>query len=75
MDDTIKNTESQLDNEGLEYVAVHSTENNELTTTESVARQLTEHPVENVNTEEEMDFYDLTIPGDYSDYGIFDEEK
>ena len=56
-------------------MAVHSTENTELTTTESVARKLTEHPVENVNTEEEMAFYDLTIPGDYSDYEIFDEEK
>ena len=29
-----------------------------------------ELPVENVNTEEEMDFDDLNIPGDYSDYDI-----
>ena len=33
---------------------------------------MTEHPVENVNTEEEMAFYDLTIPYDYSDYDILE---
>ena len=31
---------------------------------------MTEIPVENVNTEEEINFYDLTIPVDYSDYDI-----
>ena len=30
---------------------------------------------ENVNTEEEMDFDYWTISGDYSDYGILEEEK
>ena len=34
-----------------------------------------ELPIENVNTEEEMAFYDLTITSDYSDYDILDEEK
>ena len=33
-----------------------------------MARQITELPVENVNTEEEMDFADLAIPSNYSDY-------
>ena len=28
-----------------------------------------------VNTEEEMDFDDLTITGNYSDYDILEEEK
>ena len=28
-----------------------------------------------VDTEEEMDFYDLTIPGSYSDYYILEKEK
>ena len=35
---------------------------------------MTEIPVENVNTEEEMAFDDLTITGDYSDYDILEEE-
>ena len=35
----------------------------------------TEIPVENVDTEKEMDFDDLTIPGDYRDYDILEEEK
>ena len=34
---------------------------------------MTETPDEKVDTEEEMDFYDLTIPGDYSDYDILVE--
>ena len=34
-----------------------------------------EYPDENVDTEEEMDFYYLTIPGDDSDYDILEEEK
>ena len=37
--------------------------------------QMIELPIENVNTEEEMAFYDLTITSDYSDYDILDEEK
>ena len=36
---------------------------------------MTETPDENIDTEEEMDFYELKIPGDYSDYDILDEEK
>ena len=36
---------------------------------------MTESPDENVDTEEEMDFYDLTIPGDDSDSDILEEEK
>ena len=31
---------------------------------------MTETPDENVDAEEEMDFYYLTIPGDYSDCDI-----
>ena len=50
-------------------------QNNELITTDSIARQRTEIQVENVNTEEEIDFDDLTITGDYSDYDILEEEK
>ena len=34
-----------------------------------------EYPDENVDTEEEMDFYYLTIPCDDSDYDILEEEK
>ena len=56
-------------------MAVNSTENTELASTEYVVRKTTELPVENVDTEEETDFYDLTIPGDYSDYGILYREK
>ena len=40
-----------------------------------MARQMTELPVQNANTEAEMDFDNLTIPGDYSDYDILDENK
>ena len=36
---------------------------------------MTESPDENVDTEEEMAFYDLTIPGDDNDYDISEEEK
>ena len=36
---------------------------------------MTESPDENVDTEEEMAFGDLTIPGDDSDYDILEEEK
>ena len=46
-----------------------------LSTSESVARKMTEITVENVDTEEEMVYDDLTIPGDYIDYDILDEEK
>ena len=50
-------------------------QNNELITTDSIARQRTELQVENVNTDEEIDFDDLTITGDYSDNDILEEEK
>ena len=36
-----------------------------------MARKMTEIPDGNVDTEEEMAFDDLTIPGDYSDYDIW----
>ena len=36
---------------------------------------MTENPDENVDTEEEMFFDDLNIPGDYSDYDLLEEEK
>ena len=65
----------QLNNEELDNVDVNLTENTELTTTESVARKMTECPVENVDTEEEMAFDDLTITGDYSEYDILKEEE
>ena len=54
----------QLDNEGIENVGFCSTENNELSTTESVARQMIESAIETFDTEEEMYFVDLTITGD-----------
>ena len=47
--------------------------NTQLSTTKSVAIQMTETPVENVDTEEEMAFYDLTIPCDHSEYDILEE--
>ena len=47
----------------------------ELSTSDSVERKLTENPDENVDTEEEMDFDDLTITGNYSDCDILEEEK
>ena len=34
---------------------------------------MTEPPIENINTAEEMAFYDLAIPGDDSDYDILEE--
>ena len=37
--------------------------------------QLTENSYEKVDTEEEMDFDDLAITGNYSDYDILEEEK
>ena len=37
--------------------------NTELSTSDSVARKVTENPDENVDTGEENYFYDLTIPG------------
>ena len=49
--------------------------NTELSTSESVARKMTNTTDENVDTEEEMDFDELTIPGDYSDYDISKEKK
>ena len=36
---------------------------------------MTEVPVENVSTEEEMDFDNLNTTGDYRDYDILEEEK
>ena len=51
MEDSNKITEPELQNEGLKNVAVNSTGNNELITAESVARQITERPVEGVDTE------------------------
>ena len=64
-----------MEDEVLDNVAVHYTENNELTTHESVEIEMTELPVENIDTKEEMAFDDLTIPGDYSDYDILEEEQ
>ena len=64
-----------MNNEGLENVVVQYTENTELSTSKSVARKITEYPNENVDTEEEMFFDDLNIPGDYSDYDLLEEEK
>ena len=49
--------------------------NPELSTYKSVARKTTETPYESVDTEEEMDFYDLTIPGNYKNSDILEEEK
>ena len=49
--------------------------NTELSTSTSVERQLMENPDDVVDTEEDMDFDDLTITGNYSDCDIFEEEK
>ena len=38
-------------------------------------RKMTETPDKNVDTEEEITYDHLTIPGDYSDYDILAEEK
>ena len=70
MEDITEIIELQLDNEVHDNVYVHSTEITKLTTTESVEIQMTGLQLENFNTEEEMSFDDLTIPGDYSDYDI-----
>ena len=40
-----------------------------------MTRKITETPDEDVDTEEEMYSGGLTIPGDYSDYDILEEEK
>ena len=40
-----------------------------------MARKITENPDENIDTEVEVSFDDLTIPDDYSENYIFDEEK
>ena len=47
----------------------------ELSTSDSVTGPLTENPDEKVDTEEEMDFDEWTITGNYSDYDILEEEK
>ena len=49
--------------------------NTELSTSDSVEMQLTENPDEKVDTEEQMDFDNLTITGNYIDYNILEEEK
>ena len=49
--------------------------NTELSTSESAASKMTENSDENVDTEEEMDFDDLIIPGDYSDYDFWRKKK
>ena len=40
-----------------------------------MAGQLTENPDDMMDTEEEVSFGDLIIIGNYSDYGILEEEK
>ena len=40
-----------------------------------MTRKITETPDESIDTEEEMDFDDLTITGNYSDHDILEEEK
>ena len=47
----------------------------ELSNIESGEIKIKESPVENVDTEEAIYFDDLTVPGDYSDYDILEEEK
>ena len=49
--------------------------NTELSTSDSVARKVTENPDENVDTEEENYFYDLTIPGAIIVITIFRRKK
>ena len=51
------------------------TENTQLSTSGSVVRKMTETPDENFDIEEEIVFFYLTIPGDYSDYNILEEEN
>ena len=47
----------------------------ELNTSYSMERQLTENPDDMVDTEEEIDFDDFIITGNYSDYDILEVEK
>ena len=50
-------------------------ENTELSTSESVARKMTETSNENFDTEEDMSFDALTIPGYHSYYDVLVKEK
>ena len=62
--------DKNLENDDLVDTDIHLEtnmgENTELSTSDSVAIKMTENIDENVDTEEEMDFDDLTISGDYS---------
>ena len=49
--------------------------NTELGNYNSVARRLKDNSNEDVDAEEEIYFYDLTIPVDYGDLDILEEEK
>ena len=51
---TTEIAEYQEDDEVLDNAAVHSTKNTELTTTESVEREITELSVKNVKTSEKL---------------------
>ena len=51
MEFTTKIIDFQLYNEVLDYVAVNSAENNELTTTKFTAIKMIELPAENINIE------------------------
>ena len=46
-----------------------------MSTSDSVVWKLTENTDGNVDTEEEMAFYDLTITSSYNDYDILKEER
>ena len=46
----------------------------ERTTNDTKDNEMTEHQVENEDTVEEIDFYELTLPGDDSEYYILEEE-
>ena len=71
------NSQQNRDNADLvdTYIELetHVVKNIELSTSRLVARKITETPDENFDTEEEISFDYQTIPGDYSDYGIFEE--
>ena len=54
-------------------MVVQYTENTQLSTSESVARQMTETLDENFDTEQEIAFDEFTIPADYTDCDIFEE--
>ena len=54
---------------------INVVKNTEISISESVARKKTETPDENIDTEEEMRFDELTITGDYIDNDILEEEK